>query len=488
MNKHLFFLLAGIAIVPVGCTMAPKYSRAKPPIPSDWPKGDAYQEPKVATSAPGARDLKWQEFFADQNLRLLIKTALTNNLDLRLAVLNVEQARAMYGIKRADLMPAFNATADASRQRVPADLSSTGKSHIASQYDVSFGVASWELDFFGRIRSLKDKALQEYFATEQARRSAQILLVSSVANTYLDLAADRECQTLAKNTFTLQQDTYNLIKRRYQIGLADELDVHRAQAQMDAARGDIARFTQLVAQDENALNLLVGGPAPASLLPTDLKTVTPPMEINAGLSSDVLLSRPDILQTEAQLKAAYADIGAARAAFFPRISLTAAVGTASSDLSGLFKTGSGTWSYAPQIALPIFDARTWSALKASRVQREIAVAQYQHAIQSAFKEVADALAIHGTVDQRVSAQQSLVDATATTYHLSYSRYDMGIDGYLSVLDAQQSLYTAQQGFVSIRLAKLASQVNLYAVLGGGWEPAASVIAQKSPATPKSIKN
>jgi multidrug efflux system outer membrane protein len=247
------------------------------------------------------------------------------------------------------------------------------------------------------------------------------------------------------------------------------LDLYRVQTQVDAARGDVARFRQLVAQDENALNLLVGSPAPSELLPTELSGVTPPKEITPGISSEVLLRRPDVLQAESLLRAAHADIGAARAAFFPRISLTAAVGTASGELSGLFKSGSGVWSYAPQIVMPIFDARTWSAQKAAKVQREMAVTQYEIAIQHAFKEVADALAVRGTVDQQVSAQQSLVHAVAETYRLSNSRYDKGIDSYLGVLDAQRSLYAAQQGLVYLRLAKLANQVRLYAVLGGGWE-------------------
>jgi multidrug efflux system outer membrane protein len=335
------------------------------------------------------------------------------------------------------------------------------------QYSVNLGVFSWEPDFFGRIRNLKDRALEEYLATEQARRSAQILLVSSVANAYLVLAADRESLTLAQTTLVTQQDVYNLTQRRYDRGLAPELDLYRVQTQVDAARGDVARFTQLVAQDENALNLLLGAAAPGALLPTNLSGVAPPKEISAGVSSEVLLCRPDVLQAENLLRAAHADIGAARATFFPRISLTAAVGTASSELSGLFQSGSGTWSYAPQIGMPIFDARTWAALRVTKVQREIAVTQYERAVQNAFREVADALAVYGTVDQQVSAQQSLVHAVGETYRLSNARYDKGIDSYLSVLDAQRSLYAAQQGLVSLRLVKLANQVRLYAVLGGG---------------------
>ena len=378
----------------------------------------------------------------------------------------MEQARALYGIQRADLLPTVDAVGSGSRERVPADLSSTGKRQLSERYSATIGVFSWEPDFFGRMRSLKDKALEEYLATEQARRSAQLLLVSSVADAYLTLAADRESLNLAETTLVSQQDAYNLIKRRYDLGLVTQLDLYRVQTQVDTARGDVARFSQRVAQDENALNLLVGSPTPSELLPMRLGDVTPPQDIRAGLSSDVLLRRPDVLQVENLLKAANANIGAARAAFFPRISLTAALGTSSSDLSGLFKAGSGTWSYAPQIVMPIFDARTWSAFKATKVQREMAVAQYEKAIQSAFREVADALAVRGTVDQQVAAQESLVHAVAETYRLSTSRYDKGIDSYLSVLDAQRSLYSAQQGLVSLRLAKLTNRVQLYAVLGG----------------------
>ena len=470
MNRNVLLLLVGMAIVPLGCTMAPKYAQPQAPVSADWPIGAAYTETRTATNAPQALNLSWREFITDEKLQQVIGTALTNNRDLRIAALNVERARAMYGIQRAELFPVVNATGSGTRYRLPADLANNnGQPITASQYNANLGVASWELDFFGRIRSLKDQALEEYLATEQARRSAQILLVSSVAQAYLALAADRENLALAETTLQAQKSSYDLIKRRRDLGLAPELDLYRAQTPVDIARRDVARFVQQVAQDENALNLLVGSPVPDGLLANELGGVSAPTEIAPGLPSGVLLRRPDVVQAEDLLKAAYADIGAARAAFFPRISLTAAIGTASSDLSGLFKSGSGAWSYAPQIVMPIFDARTWSAHWAAKVQREIAVTQYEKAIQSAFREVADALATRGTVDQQVSAQQSLVHASAETYRLSNSRYDKGIDSYLGVLDAQRSLFAAQQGLVSLRLAKLANQVSLYAVLGGGWE-------------------
>jgi multidrug efflux system outer membrane protein len=236
---------------------------------------------------------------------------------------------------------------------------------------------------------------------------------------------------------------------------------------VDTARGDVARYTQLTAQDENALNLLVGSPLPQEILPSELGSVSPPKDISYGLSSELLLRRPDVLAAEHQLKAANANIGAARAAFFPNISLTTSIGTASAALSGLFKAGQDTWLFAPQIILPIFDARTWSAYRVTKVDKEIAVAQYEKAIQTAFREVADALAVRGTVNQQIAAQQSLVEAVAETYRLSNARYINGIDSYLSVLDAQRSLYAAQQGLILLHLARLVNRVTLYKVLYWG---------------------
>jgi multidrug efflux system outer membrane protein len=411
--------------------------------------------------------LVWREFITDQRLQKIIETALNNNRDLRVAALNVERARALYGIQRATLLPAVNAVGLMSRQLVPADLSTTGTVVTANQYSVNLGISSWEIDFFGRIRSLKDQALEEYLATDQARRSAQIMLVSSVAQAYLAMAADNEALKLVASTLDAQETSYKLIHKRQDVGFASELDLRRAQSQVDIARGDFARYTQLVAEDENALNLLVGSPVPQEILPADLVSVIPPKEVSPGLSSEVLLLRPDVLAAEHQLKAANANIGAARAAFFPRISLTAAIGTASADLSRLFKSSQNTWSFAPQIFMPIFDARMWSAYDVTKVEREISVAQYEKAIQTAFREVADALAVRGTVNQQIAAQRSLVDAVAETYRLSNLRYNKGIDNYLSVLDAQRSLYGAQQGLIALRLARINNMVALYKALGGG---------------------
>ncbi len=447
--------------------MAPKYTRPDAPVPTQWPTGAAYKETKSSVPTQAASELPWREFFADERLQKIIGIALDNNRDLRVAALNVERARALYGIQRAELLPSVNAVGTMSKQGVPADLSTTGSSMVAEQYSVNLGITSWEIDFFGRIRSLKDQALEEYLATEDARRSAQISLVSAVAQAYLTMAADRENLKLVASTLEAQEVSYKLIRKRYDVGLSSELDLLRAQSQVDTARGDVARYTQLTAQDENALNLLVGSPMPQELLPAELGSVNPPKEISPGLSSELLLRRPDVLAAEHQLKAANANIGAARAAFFPRISLTTAIGTASADLSGLFKSGQGTWLFAPQIIMPIFDARTWSAYDVTRVEKEISVAQYEKVIQTAFREVADALAVRGTVNQQIAAQQSLVDAVTETYRLSNARYTKGIDSYLSVLDAQRSLYGAQQGLIVLRLARINNTVALYKVLGGG---------------------
>ena len=439
-------------------------------MPAAWPAG-AEGEAAASTQAKAAPDIPWQEFFSDSKLQQVIGLALTNNRDLRIAALTVERARALYNIQRGELLPSVNAVGTGSKSETPADLSSSGERMTSERYDVNLGIAAWEIDLFGRIQSLKDRALEEYLGTEQARRGAQILLVSSVAGTYLTLAADEENLALAKTTLEAQQSGYDLIKRRRDLGLVPDVDLFRAQTQVDTARGNVALYTQKAALDRNALNLLVGSPVPDELLPASLAGVIPPDEVAPGIPSDVLLRRPDVLQAESQLKAANADIGAARATLFPRISLTAAFGTASAELSGLFKSDSDAWSFAPRVSMPIFDTRTWSALRATKVQRKLIVAQYEKTIQNAFKEVADALAVRDTVNEQLSAQTSLVNAVAETYRLSNSRYEKGMDSYLSVLDAQRSLYSAQQGLVSLGLAKVANTVQLYAVLGGGWNDA-----------------
>ena len=470
MNAKNLLLPACLAVLLAGCSLEPTYTRPEAPVPADWPKGPAYRDTVTAPGAPAAADLGWREFFPDRKLQEVIEMALNNNRDLRLAALNVERARGLYGIGRGELFPTIDAVGSERKQRAPAStFGGDGGAITTTRYDVNVSVPSWEIDFFGRIRSLEDQALEEYLATEQARRSARILIVSDVANAYLVLAADRENFRLSESTMETQQAVYDLVRRRYQLGLVSELDLRRAQSSVDQARASTARFVQLVAQDENALDLLAGAKVPGDLLPEGLESVLPPREISAGLPSEVLLRRPDILAAEHRLKGANANIGAARAAFFPRISLTAAFGTASSELSGLFGAGSSAWTFSPVAVMPIFDARTWPALTVSRVDREIAVAQYQRAIQSAFREVADALAVRGTVSREIAALQSLVDANERTYRLSIVRFEKGIDDNLGVRDAQRSLFAAQRALIEVRLAAIANQVRLYAALGGGGE-------------------
>ena len=468
--KHPFFLVAiGMVLLLGGCTLAPEYNRPDAPVPDAWPDGSAYTNRSAVETAFSVANLTWREFFPDPKLQQVIATALTNNLDLRLAALNVEMARALYGIQRAELYPAVTAAGGGRKQKSSSDLTMPGEPRTTQQVRANLGIAAWEIDFFGRIRSLKERALQEYLATEEARRSAQIALVAEVARVYLTLAADRENLQLAQSTLESQQDAHDLIRRQYDAGVATELDLRRSKTRVDTARRNIAIYTQQVAQDQNALNLLAGSPVPEELLPADFATVIPPKELSPGLSSETLLNRPDILAAENRLKGAYAYIGAARAAFFPRISLTTTLGTASDELSGLFSAGSDTWSFAPQISMPIFDARTWAAYRVSEATQEIALAQYEKTIQTAFREVADSLAVRGTVDQQVAAQQSIVDSAQKIYDLSHELYTQGVSGYLGVLDAHRTLYASQQVLIFLHLTRQANQVQLYAVLGGGGD-------------------
>ena len=463
-------LPVGLLLCLTGCsTLAPTYTQPAAPVPAAWPVNQNMKSETVKPADKPVADITWQEFFIDLQLRKVIALALENNRDLRIAALNIERSQALYQIRRSDLLPKVNASAGANFQRIPEDFSATGKPVTTHQYSAGLGISSYELDMFGRVQSLKDQALEQYLATEQARRSVQISLVSQVAASYLTLAADRERLKLAADTLSSQLTSYQLTKSRFDAGVANALTLTQAQTVVDAARVDIARYTSQVAQDENALNQLVGSPVPADLLPTVLsETLTAVKDVSPGTPSDVLLKRPDILQAENQLKGLNANIGAARAAMFPRISLISSVGFGSSELGGLFKSGAFAWSLAPNISLPIFDGGSNKAnLKVAEVDRTIAVAQYEKAIQTAFREVADTLAQRSTIDDQLAAQQSLTTATSETQRLSQARYDGGVDNYLTVLDAQRSLYSAQQNLIAVRFARLTNLVTLYKVLGGG---------------------
>ncbi len=466
MRKHLISLLAALALLS-GCqSLAPEYQRPEAAAPRNWPQD-------ATAPAPGqdVSNLGWRDFFADARLRRLIELALANNRDLRVATLNIEKARAQYQIQRADQLPSINATGSGTIQRLPAGLSSTGSDMVSRQYTVTLGFASYEIDLFGRVRSLKDQALEQYLASEEARRSAQISLVAEVANAYLTLAADRERLQLAKDTLASQLASYDLTQRSFQVGVSSALDLRQAQTSVESARVDVAGYTSQVAQDVNALALLLGGPVPAELIPTGLDQALISLpEVPVGLPSQVLVQRPDILQAEHLLKAANANIGAARAKFFPSISLTAMGGTGSNELYELFKSGSGYWSFAPSISLPIFNyGRNQANLESAQADREIYLARYDKAIQTAFREVADALAQRATLGDKLTAQQALVEATGESYSLSDTRFRKGLDSYLAVLVLERSSYTAKQGLINVRLSRQTNLVTLYKVLGGGWK-------------------
>jgi multidrug efflux system outer membrane protein len=451
-----------------GCTMSPKYKQPKAPVPPDWQTGAADQEAQRTVGVPTASELKWQEFFTDEKLRQVIEMALKNNRDLRMAALNVERVQAQYRIQRAQQYPNIVASGTGDLYRVPKDLSVTSRPYTSEQYNVGLGAASWELDLFGRVRSLKSQALEQYLATKQARSASQISLVAAVTSSYLTLAADRDNLRLAQATLNSQQASYELILRRRDRGVGSDLDLRQAESQVESAQVDIIRYTGQVTLDENALNLLVGAPVPAGLLPSELGSDRALKDIAAGLPSEVLLRRPDILMAEHQLKAAYANIGAARAAFFPQITLTGSGGLTSSRLSDLFEGSARTWTFAPQVVMPIFDAGTRKAyLRIARVDRDSAIAGYEKTIQTAFREVSDSLSQRTKLMEQQNAQQALVNTLEETYLLSEARYKAGVDSYLSVLVAQRSLYGGQQALVSLRMARLGNLVTLYKVLGGG---------------------
>ena len=466
LKKTLLFL----PILIGGCSLIPDYQQPVSPSAGQYPQGAAYPP-----SNPTAVSEDWRTLFNDPALQQLIESALVNNRDLRVAALNVEAFQAQYRIQRADLLPAVSANASESRQRMPPSVT-RGKAMITSTYAVNLGISAYELDFFGRVRSLGEQALQTWLSTEEARRSAQLSLVANVANAYLTWRADLELLALTRETLAADEQSLRLTTRNRDAGKSSSLEQAQAKTRVDTSRANLARYQRQVAQDMNSLTLLVGAPLPAYLpgrpLASDLVQQLP-----AGLPSDLLQRRPDILQAEYKLKAANANIGAARAAFFPSVSLTANAGTSSRELSGLFGAGSGAWTFQPQINLPIFNAGSLRAsLDYSKLQKDLAVAEYEKSIQTAFQEVADGLAARATYQQQLQAQRDLVQATQDYYNLAQNRYQNGVDSSLVFLDAQRSLFSSQQGLITDRLAQLVAEVNLYTALGGGW-PATQEIAQ-----------
>lgn len=481
-------LSVSLAAALAGCSLAPTYERPDAPVSSAYPTGPSYKA-DVAGSGVAAADIGWRDFFTDPLLQQLIEQSLTNNRDLRVAALNVEAARAQYRIQRSDLLPSVGIAGKETAQRSPADLSASGQATTSHNYQVGAALSSWELDLFGRIRSLSDKALESYLALDETRTATQLTLISEVANAYLTLRADQELLSLTRDTLKSQDDSYTLTKQSFDQGLSTALDLSQAEISLRTAQRNLSQYTRQAAQDRNALVLLVGQPlAPEMSAALDdavkLDDGMLPTALPAGLPSDLLARRPDIRAAEHQLKGANANIGAARAAFFPTISLTGNAGTASASLGGLFDGGSGAWSFVPQITVPIFAGGSLLAgLDLAKVQKNIQVAQYEKSIQTGFREVADALAGRGTLDEQIQAQQLLVAANQRAYDLSDQRFRQGIDDYLTVLDSQRSLYTAQQTLVDTRLSRLSNLVTLYKVLGGGWTERTATAAQPAGAAP-----
>jgi multidrug efflux system outer membrane protein len=473
-SRIVHWMVLSAALAGAGCTsLIPAYERPPAPVPASYP-------PEPAPPPPGAEaaaDIDWQRFFADPRLQRLIALALANNRDLRVAVLNIEQTRALYQVHRADELPTIGIGGTAMRQ--PAGNA------IVTSYAVGLAASSYELDLFGRVHALSEAALAQYFATAEARKAAQISLVSSVANGYLALLADDEQLRVTRQTLDTREESARLTKLRFDNGASSELDYRQAESLLEGARVALAQSIRARALDENALVQLVGQALPADLpagLPLDQEQI--PGDLPAGLPSELLARRPDVRASEQQLLAANADIGAARAAFYPHISLTASFGTGSTDLSNLFKSGSWAFTGTAQLLQPIFDAgRNQANLDVARVSRDIAIAQYERSIQNAFREVADALAGRATLGDQVRAQAAQVNAFAIAYRLADLRYRSGASSYFDALDAQRSLFAAQLLLVQTQQLQLQNLVALYRALGGGWNEAAELAAGTTPEIP-----
>ncbi|HWU73163.1 MAG TPA: efflux transporter outer membrane subunit [Sphingomonas sp.] len=469
----LALLLAGSALS--ACNLAPKYVRPSGAVSATLPEGGIY--PRAATDAPDVTAIGWRDFFTDDRLRQVIQLGLDNNRDLRLAAANVLQARAQYRVQRADILPSISANGSATYTNSQGAAAGNGgagaggSSRDIQYFQANVGFSAFELDLFGRLRNLSKAALEQYFATEEAQRTTRISLIAEIATAWLTLASDQEQLRLSQGTLKTFEQTLDLTRAQFRIGVASELESRQAETNYQAARNDIATLQTRVAQDQNALNLLAGTTVSADLLPAALGDGRVTRDaLPANLSSEVLLRRPDVLQAEHQLIAQNANIGAARAAFFPRISLTAALGTISSGLTGLFGAGTGTYNVAPSVALPLFDAgRNKGNLDYAKASQQAAVATYEKTIQTAFREVADALAQRGTIDEQVSAQTARANAAQVAAKLSDARYRAGVDSFLVALDAQRTAYAAEQQLVTTRTSRASNLIELYRALGGGLQ-------------------
>jgi outer membrane protein, multidrug efflux system len=484
MRRSAVLICAGTIAALSACTMEPHYSRPAAPVGPTWNGTAAGAADKTDVAAVG-----WRQFFPDPVLQRLIGLALANNRDLRVAVLNVQATQAQYRIQRADLFPTIAATGLEEVEHFPAGVlggstpgASSGSSGVSASptipggstfrfFELGVGFTSYEIDLFGKIRSLNHAALEQYFASAETRRSSQLTLVAEVASAYLAILADETILKVTRETLDSQTTSYDLTKKTLDAGTTTAVALRQAAQTVDTARANLAEYTRQAAQDRNALMLLIGVPIPEDIVfSTDINAQTMSADLPVGVPSEVLARRPDILAAEHQLVSANADIGAARAAFFPSITLTGNYGTASTQLSGLFKKGSSAWTFSPQISVPIFAGGANVAnLDLSKIEKNVYIAQYEKALQTAFREVDDALAARGTLDDQLAAQRALLDDSSEAYRLADMRFRNGIDSFLPVLDAQRALYTAQQAVVSLELQRLQNMATLYKALGGGMK-------------------
>lgn len=467
MRKTLCLLPLASALLLSGCiSLAPEYERPEAPVEQVWPQDEATKNAALLTE--GLQ--KWSDFFTDERLTKLIELGLQNNRSLRSAFYSVEQARAQYNVSRADLLPSVAVQAEETAGRTPASTTGTGVDVTSHTYSANAAMASYELDLFGRIRNLNEQALQAYFQTQAAQRTAQMTVITEIAQTWLSLGASKDLLKLAQETYDSQSESLKLIQQSYELGASSMLEVQQAMQTVATAKAAAVQASRSVAQYRNALATLVGTKVPAELEPEGLKMdiTKPQVSVASNIPSEVLLARPDIASAEAVLRSANANIGVARAAFFPSITLTGSAGSISGELNELFNGGTHTWSFVPNITLPIFTGGANIAnLRAAEAYQKKSIADYELTIQTAFQEVADALATEGTVADELLAQQQLAAATAETLRLSEERYKNGADSYLEVLDSQRSNFSAQQAVINAQLSRAASLVTLYKVLGGG---------------------
>lgn len=456
---------SALAFLGVGCSMAPTYQRPDLPVSEVWTETE-FDDQELSVPS----DLNWTEFFADQHLTRLVNLALDNNRDLRVAGLNVERIEALYQIQRLALVPNLNLNAGGTRQRVPGDLNGTGTAMTSNSFSVGGQIPSYELDFFGRVTSLKDQALETYLASQEARKSYELSIVSSVVRQYFAFLAANEQLELALNAAETAEHSYDLNRQTYEAGIGSEMSLRASETQLHAFRANVAVLRSQMTQTKNALIFLVGTSLPEDLLTrVSLADFNLVVSIPVGLPSDLLRRRPDIRSAEHVLIAANAYIGAARAAFFPSIRLTTFGGTASSELSELFESGSGSWSFSPSITLPIFSGgRNKANLDIAWVSQKIEIANYEKAIQSAFREVADGLAVRKNIDEQIDAQEARITAANRRFELSKELFNMGSESYLTVILAEQELIGAKQSLVQAQLSKLTNLTSLFAALGGGW--------------------